>query len=94
MELEPQEAAERIAASAIREQLLAALVDWSNIRTEPATQKKLGDVIRLADDDPWRRQLFDTLDRKDWPALAHLAKQPEALGLSQANPLGFDADIS
>src|SRR5205823_70584 len=36
MELQPDEAARRIAVSAIREQLLAALVDWANVQTDLA----------------------------------------------------------
>jgi tetratricopeptide (TPR) repeat protein/tRNA A-37 threonylcarbamoyl transferase component Bud32 len=80
MELEPDDAAEFIAASPIREQLLAALVDWARIQTDDAPKQKLAAVLRLADDDAWRQQLRAAVVRQDWQGLARLAKQPEALG--------------
>src|SRR5207253_11083977 len=87
-DLEPDEAARRIAASAVREQLLAALVDWANIQTDAAQFKKLAALVRLADDDPWRKQvLFDSLDRQEWPRVARLAQQPETLRLLPARLL-------
>jgi serine/threonine protein kinase/Flp pilus assembly protein TadD len=84
LDLEPSEAARRIAASAIREQLLAALVDWADLKTDPADKKKLTAVIRMSDTDPWRQQVFDVVDHKNWPQLARLARQPEALASSLA----------
>ena len=80
LELEPNEASRRIALSAIREQLLAALMDWANINTDPAEHKRLAALIRSADRDPWRRHLLDALDRNDQPELARLARDPAALG--------------
>src|SRR6202030_4214678 len=41
LDLEPDEAAERIAASPISEQLLGALGDWANIKTDGAEKQKL-----------------------------------------------------
>jgi superkiller protein 3 len=80
LELEPAEAARRIADSAIREQLLAALVNWADVHPDLARSNQLVALVRLADDDPWRTQvLFPALDKKDWPRIARLARQPEAL---------------
>jgi serine/threonine-protein kinase len=80
MDLDPAESAQRIAASAIREFLLAALVDWANIQTDPTRFKQLAALVRLADDDPWRKQVFfDALDQQDWPQLTRLALEPEVL---------------
>jgi tetratricopeptide (TPR) repeat protein len=81
LELEPADAARRIAASAIREQLLAALEDWASIhQTASARFKQLADLVRRADDDPWRKQVFfAALDKRDWPRVVRLAQQPEAL---------------
>jgi len=79
MDLESDEAAERIAASAIGEQLLGALGDWANIKTDGAEKQKLAALLRLADSDPWRQQIYDAVDHKDWPGLARLAKAPQAL---------------
>ncbi|HEV3448676.1 MAG TPA: protein kinase, partial [Gemmataceae bacterium] len=79
LDLEPDEAAERIAASAISEQLLGALGDWANIKTDGAEKQKLAALLRLADRDPWRQQIYHAVDHKDWPGLARLAKAPQAL---------------
>jgi tetratricopeptide (TPR) repeat protein len=79
-ELEPDEIARRVAASAIREQLLGALMDWARVQTNPVDRQKLGAVIRLADSDPWRRQLYEMLDRKDYAGLVRLSQEPQALG--------------
>jgi tetratricopeptide (TPR) repeat protein len=78
-ELEPAEAARRIAASAIREPLLAALVDWARVQTDPAAFKRLTALVRSVDENPWRKQLFEAVDREDWRRVARLAQQPEAL---------------
>ena len=60
-----------------RKQILAALVDWANIQTDPAHFKKLAALVRFADDDPWCKQVFfDALD-------APLAEIP--LGKTQAD---------
>ena len=79
LELEPEEAAQRIAASAIGAQLLAAIVDWSNIHPEPTGKQKLKTLLRLADRNPWRRQVWDALDQKDGAKLTRLAQSAKAL---------------
>ena len=78
-ELEPDEAARRIAASAIREQLLAALVEWANALADPAERKKIRMVARTADQNPWRQQIWDAQDQQDGVRLAVLAQSAEAL---------------
>jgi Flp pilus assembly protein TadD len=74
LELEPEETALRIAASAIAKQLRAALVDWSNVHSNPVENKKLRMCLRLADRDAWRQQVWDALDDKDRAKLARLAQ--------------------
>jgi serine/threonine protein kinase/tetratricopeptide (TPR) repeat protein len=78
--LEPNEAAERIAASAVREQLLAALRDWAAIQPDLTRGKRLQALLQVADRDPWRRRLADAIAQKDVPGLSRLVKQPEILG--------------
>ncbi|MHB1426376.1 MAG: serine/threonine protein kinase [Gemmataceae bacterium] len=79
-ELEPDEAARRIAASAIREQLLAALVEWATtVLKDPAEKKRITMVVRSADQNPWRRQVWDAEDHQDGVRLAELAQSAEAL---------------
>src|SRR5262249_12251128 len=89
-----EEAARRIVASAIREQLLAALVDWSNIKTDPADRKKLVALIRLADRNQWRQGLLDALDRNDRPSLSRLAQSAEALTQPPARLAAFGAILA
>jgi serine/threonine protein kinase/Flp pilus assembly protein TadD len=79
LEMEPDEAARRVVASAIREQLLAALVAWAKVHPDRATREKLVAVAWRADPDPWRRQLLGALAHNDGPRLAQLAQQPGAL---------------
>jgi serine/threonine-protein kinase len=78
--LEPDEAAERIATSAIREQLLAALRDWAWLQPDLARRKHLQALLQVADRDPWRHRLADAIAQKDVPGLSRLVKQPEILG--------------
>jgi tetratricopeptide (TPR) repeat protein len=79
LELEPEEAALRLADSAIREQLFAALVDWANVHSDPVEKKQLGTLLRLADRNPWRQQVWDAVDDQDGSKLARLAQTAEAL---------------
>jgi tetratricopeptide (TPR) repeat protein len=82
LELEPSETARRITASAIRAQLMAALVDWAAIRGSDADYKKLTALVLLVEEDPWRRQVYRALNEKDWPRITRLAQDPDALDLS------------
>jgi tetratricopeptide (TPR) repeat protein/serine/threonine protein kinase len=77
LELEPDEAARRIATSAIRDQLLDAAANWA--KADAAAAKELTAIIRLADDSPWRRRLYAALDGNDAAALARLAREPDAV---------------
>jgi superkiller protein 3 len=79
--LGPEEAAGRVAASALREQLVTALDHWGSVteHVEARRAEHLQALARLADADGWRRQLRDPLVRKDRAALERLASRPEAL---------------
>jgi superkiller protein 3 len=81
MTLGREEAAERVAASLIREQLVAALDDWAFVqeRVKGEGAEHLWVVARLADADEWRRQFRGLLAGKDRAALERLASRPEAL---------------
>jgi serine/threonine protein kinase/tetratricopeptide (TPR) repeat protein len=76
-DMDVDEAARRIAASPIRDSLIAALDDCANIREPWALRLLL--IARRADDDPWRQQYFDARIQADGNALARLARRPEAL---------------
>jgi tetratricopeptide (TPR) repeat protein len=91
LELEPEEAAPRLAASAIGEQLLAALVEWSNFHPDPVEKKKIGTLLRLADRNAWRQQVWYALDDQDGAKLEQLARSAEALDQppSRQEALGY-----
>src|SRR5262249_25862049 len=62
--LDPDEAARCIRASAIRDRLLAALVDWSLLKgkmKQPRGGRDLLNVMWRADRDPWRDRLRQLL---------------------------------
>jgi tetratricopeptide (TPR) repeat protein len=79
--LSPEEAAQRVRASAIRTQLVAALDDWSfaNDTVQPDSGEPIRRVARLADDDPWREQLRNPALLKDRAALERLADKEATL---------------
>jgi serine/threonine protein kinase/tetratricopeptide (TPR) repeat protein len=91
--LEPNEAAERIAASAIREQLLAALRNWAAIQPDLARHKRLQALLQVADRDPWRRRLAEAMAQKDVPGLSRLVEHPEVLGQPPGLLAGIGADL-
>src|SRR5262249_15853805 len=79
LELDPQQAAARIQASAIREQLVAALDDWvfRNPLGTRAGQQKVQVILRLADPRwSWRGPVRDATRRKDRAVLERLARHP------------------
>ncbi|MEX2310415.1 MAG: serine/threonine-protein kinase [Pirellulales bacterium] len=87
-----KEAAERITArDRISTAVLPALDDWVAVRSvgndEAATRRLVG-VLRMADPDPWRRQMRDALARKDWSTLQVLTTSTD-LDEQPAATLGF-----
>jgi serine/threonine-protein kinase len=79
--LEVDEAAERIQASAIRDQLVAALDDWLVARSAaglPADAHLLA-ALRRADPDSWRNQLREASQRLNKQVLKNLAEGPKFL---------------
>jgi tetratricopeptide (TPR) repeat protein len=61
--------------SSIAPALLPALDDWVAVRsvgTDEAATRRLIDVLRGADPDPWRQQMRDLLARNDWPGISKL----------------------
>jgi serine/threonine protein kinase/Flp pilus assembly protein TadD len=73
-------AVRQLRATAIREELLAALDDWiwSSKPRDPG-RAKLRAVADGADDNAWRRDLRDAAGRRDGLRLLKLAKDPRAL---------------
>jgi tetratricopeptide (TPR) repeat protein/serine/threonine protein kinase len=70
-----QEAARRVASSAIAKELVAALINWGNIAADRATRKKLMAAARLAERDPRRQEFLKALWRRDWPGLVLVGKK-------------------
>src|SRR5262249_28697110 len=81
--------ADAIRRSPIREHLIAALDDWALVTasrgkradTQPLL-KRLRDVLRLADPDPWRGRLRDPATWRDPQAFRQLAHQVPMTELS------------
>ncbi len=78
--LEIEAAARRIQASAITDQLRAALDDWLLVQFAlgRTSDKRLLAVLRRADADPWRGRFRDAFERGDRRASVELARDPEA----------------
>ncbi len=90
----PEEAAQRLAARAIRDPLLAALDDWaSNLSAHgDASESRLRDIAGLADDNEWRRELRAAFRSRDWEAVRCLAGDVRVSDLPPSG-LVFLADI-
>jgi tetratricopeptide (TPR) repeat protein len=91
--LGPDEAAERIQASAIRDRLLAALDDWlvGSWRSGPPDKDRLLVVLARADRDPWRNSMRMALVGGKRQALKTLSQGEQAKAQSPAT-LGLLAD--
>jgi Tfp pilus assembly protein PilF len=79
--LDADAAAARVQASAIKDQLLAALGDWLVAQSAAAggsPDRRLLDVLRRADPDPWRGRLLEAFGGGDRRALEELAGDPKA----------------
>jgi Flp pilus assembly protein TadD len=74
--------AERIRASAVREQLVAAVDDWALRVQEPERRAWLLAVARAADPDPWCDRFRDAAVWKDRAALVRLAREAKVNELS------------
>jgi tetratricopeptide (TPR) repeat protein/serine/threonine protein kinase len=79
LNMEPQEAADRIAASEIAKELLAALIDWASLQPITGGWGKLLEVSQLAARGSGLRQVPESMAQRDWSRLLRLAQQPGAL---------------
>jgi tetratricopeptide (TPR) repeat protein/tRNA A-37 threonylcarbamoyl transferase component Bud32 len=84
--LGPEEAAKRIRArpDVVVRELVGAVIDWSwthwrKGRKDTPESRRLAALARAVDPDPWRNQLRDLQDRRDFPALRRLAEGPDTL---------------
>ena len=77
---DPDRAAERIQASALRDRLTAALDQWgrTKLETDAAGGARLLGIAAKADPDPWRRRFRVPEMLRDRAALEELAGRPEA----------------
>jgi tetratricopeptide (TPR) repeat protein/tRNA A-37 threonylcarbamoyl transferase component Bud32 len=81
--LEPGEAAARIRARPIKEQLAAALDDWASVKRRGKGRKRLFAIAQAADTDEWRNKLRTLLVRDVLPlkALEEMARSRKAVNL-------------
>jgi eukaryotic-like serine/threonine-protein kinase len=78
LEDEPTAIAARFRASPIREQLLAAIDDWSFVAAivgKEGVPKALGQIRRLAAPAAWRDRLYQLALRRDWQGLDQLMNE-------------------
>jgi serine/threonine protein kinase/tetratricopeptide (TPR) repeat protein len=86
--LSPAEAAARIGRTCVPQALVRALDEWSPMRKrargdDDAFWKKLLEVARQADPDPWRNQFRESLLQRNRPALEKLA---DSLPIREVSP--------
>jgi serine/threonine-protein kinase len=74
--------AARIRASAIRDQLVAALDDWARLTSNQQRRAWLLAVARQADPDPWRNRFRDPRVWRDRATLERLAREAQREKLS------------
>jgi tetratricopeptide (TPR) repeat protein/serine/threonine protein kinase len=85
-ELDADEAAGRVRATAIRDRLVAALDDWVWVKRKlhlPGREQLLT-MLQRADDDPWRDRFCQAFERGDHQALESLARNQQAPAQSPA----------
>jgi serine/threonine protein kinase/tetratricopeptide (TPR) repeat protein len=87
-----EEVARRIAASAIRDALVAALDDCASNQHDLVV-RLLPVARRVAENDAWRRRYFEARIRNDREAMKRLAKDPEALEQPPAILLTFASRV-
>jgi tetratricopeptide (TPR) repeat protein len=79
--LPTKEAADRITSRRqIASALVPALDDWVAVRSigdDQAATRRLIDVLRTADADPWRQRVRDAIQRKDWTEIEELARSAD-----------------
>jgi serine/threonine-protein kinase len=78
------QAGARIGECAIARELVASLDDWGESCGLDANRRRLLEIARQADHDPWRRRLRAALSEKDHEALMEAAQSKEVVGLPPA----------
>ncbi len=78
------EAAARIAASAIKENLVAALDDWAILETDEVTKRRLLDVTRRVEPGAWLDRVRDPAVWENADALQELAAEADAVNAPPA----------
>ncbi len=99
--IDPDEAAQRIRASRIKDHFVAALDDWAqSASARNSDMQRLLTIARRADSDPWRGQLREALLRGDRKTVEGLAcekgieSQPAATVVLLADVLKRHREIS
>jgi Flp pilus assembly protein TadD len=84
----------RVAASPVREALLAALDDWISNESDAGRRDRLSRIARAADPDPWRDRFRDALARRDEATLRKLAAEADVARLSPAALVALGLSLS
>jgi tetratricopeptide (TPR) repeat protein len=81
---DPAALGERLAGSPIRDALVAALDDWALEEPDAGRQMQLIRAARAVDPNPWKKQFWEALVRRDVPALRALADRADVNQLAPA----------
>ena len=84
MTLDPAAAVRRIAASAVKSELVAGVDDWALHEWEPGLRDRLLDVARRADPGPWTDRLRDPAVRSNRDAMKKLVTDADSTSTSVA----------
>jgi tetratricopeptide (TPR) repeat protein len=90
-DLDPEGAAQRIRASAIRDRLLTGLEQWAYFKgraTRPGGGHLLA-VVAAVDPDPWRQELREAWVRRDQAAVSRLIVQADVPHMPTASVLAL-----
>jgi serine/threonine protein kinase/tetratricopeptide (TPR) repeat protein len=85
--VDPEKFAGQIRMFAVRDQLIIALEDWADVKDDMLRGEGDGlrAIIRLADDDPWRKQIRDHRQAKNVAVLLQMAKSDDVLNQPPAH---------
>jgi tetratricopeptide (TPR) repeat protein/serine/threonine protein kinase len=82
--LDPADAAKKIAASAVKPELVAAVDDWAIHEPKPGVRNRLLALARRVDPGPWTDRLRDPAMWNDRGAVKKLAEDADPAGTSAA----------
>jgi tetratricopeptide (TPR) repeat protein len=78
--LKAEDAADKLRASSVRQELLAALHYWAMVKPAGPARKALWELADAVDDNAWRKRFRGAIEKKDAKTLIALASEAETQG--------------